>query len=73
MKYYNCQQELILVKNIYLGRSTDFDEVVQLRLEGEVIYFKEYSPNYNPDKNAICLTYISQSDGKEKYIEIPIK
>lgn len=57
---------------IYLGSSIDFDEAVQMRLEGEAKYFKTYSPNYNADKNAICLIYTSQTDNKQKYIEIQL-
>ena len=59
-------------ENIYLGRFIDFDKAVLARLKGEVEYFKEYSPNYNKDKNAICLEYISQMDNNSKYIEMPL-
>lgn len=56
-------------KNIFLGRFISFDEAVHCRLKGEIEYFKEYSPNYNKDTNTIQITYISQDDNKEKYIE----
>ena len=48
----------------------DFDKVVLYRLLGEVKYFKEYSQNYNVERNAVCLKYRSQSDNMLHYIEI---
>lgn len=55
---------------IWLGVDEDFDVAVLYRLLGEVKYFKEYSPNYNLERNAVCLKYKSKSDDKFHYIEI---
>lgn len=57
-------------KPIWLGLDKNFDKVVLYRLLGEVKYFKEYSPNYNVERNAVCLKYRSQSDNMLHYIEV---
>lgn len=57
---------------IWLGVDINFDEVVLKRLKGEAKYFKQYSPNYNVDKDLICLEYTSQTDGLTHYIEVDL-
>lgn len=60
-------------ERIKLDCCDNFDNCVEARIQAEVEYFKNHSLNYNPDKNAICLAYISQKNNQEKYIELPIK
>ena len=57
-------------KPIWLGVDEDFDNVVLYRLQGEAKYFKEYSPNYNIERNTICLKYLSKQDDMCHFIEI---
>ena len=42
------------------------------RLKAEARYFKEFSPNYNKEKNLICLLYWSKTDNKQHYIEVDL-
>lgn len=51
-------------------KQSTFDNAVQIRLQGEAKYFKEYSPNYNHDTKTIQLTYLSHDDNKQTYIEV---
>lgn len=59
-------------ERIKLDYYNNFDDCVEARIQAEAEYFKEYSLNYNQNKNAICLNYISQNNNQEKYIEIPL-
>lgn len=40
---------------------------------GELEYFKEFSPNYNPHTNTLQITYLSHDDNKQTYIEMNMK
>ncbi len=57
----------------YNKRFKEFDNSVKARLVSESIYFKEYSPNYNPSTNTIQLTYLSHDDNKETFIEVDME
>ena len=59
-------------QSIWLGADIDFDKMVVERLKAEARYFKEYSPNYNNEKNLICLAYTSQTDNKQHYVEVDL-
>jgi len=71
-KGYGCwlAQITYKYKNIALKYTNDFDEAVIVRLKAEVQYFKEHSSNYNKEKGIIELTYTSQTNNKEKHIEM---
>lgn len=56
-------------KNNWLGSYNTFDEAVQARLEGEIKFFGEYSPNYNPETKTIQLDYKSLTDNQNHFIE----
>lgn len=56
-------------EGIWLGSYDTFDEAVNARLKGEIKYFGEYSPNYNPETKTICLKYYSLTDDKDHFIE----
>lgn len=60
-------------QSIWLGSHDTFDEAVHARLKGEIKYFGEYSPNYNPDSKTIQLEYFSQSDNEYHFIEYSIE
>lgn len=60
-------------KDKWLGSYDTFDEAVKARLKGEVKYFKEYSPNYNPETKTIQLNYYSQTDKQNHFIEYSLK
>lgn len=62
-----------MYKPIYLGTYDLFDEAVKARLKGELEYFKEFSPNYNPHTNTLQITYLSHDDNKQTYIEMNMK
>lgn len=58
---------------IWLGSHDTFDEAVHARLKGEIEYFGEYSPNYNPDSKTIQLDYYSWSDDKFHFVEYSLE
>ena len=60
-------------KPIWLGSYFTFDEAVGARLKGEIEYFGEYSPNYDPETKTIKLHYVSQDDGVEHDIEYSLE
>jgi hypothetical protein len=60
-------------ESIWLGVYESFDDAVLARLKGEAHYFKEYSNNYNPNKNNITLEYISKNDNLLHHIEISLE
>lgn len=45
-------------KTKWLGSYENFNDAVKARLQGEIKYFGEYSPNYDPETKTIRLTYI---------------
>lgn len=53
----------------WLGSYDSFDDAVKARLKGEIKYFKEYSPNYNPETKTIQLDYVSKTDNQNHFIE----
>ena len=57
----------------WLGSYDSFDDAVKARLKGEIEYFKEYAPNYNPDTRTIQLNYFSPTDNKNHFIEYSLK
>lgn len=59
-------------QSIWLGVDISFDKMVIERLKAEARYFKEFSPNYNQEKNLICLLYLSQTDNKQHYVEVDL-
>ena len=56
-------------KTNWLGSYSTFDDAVKARLEGEIKFFGEYSPNYNPETKTIQLDYRSLTDGQNHFIE----
>lgn len=60
---------VINYKEKHLPTSSSFDEAVKARLKGEALYFKTYSPNYNPKTNTIQLDYFSHDIGEHMFIE----
>lgn len=60
-------------KNKWLGSYDTFDEAVKARLKGEIEYFKEYSPNYNPETKTIQLNYNSLTDNQQHFIEYSLE
>lgn len=56
-------------KPIWLGCYESFDDAVKARIKGEIQYFKEYSPHYNPETKTVQLNYISQEDNINHYLE----
>lgn len=57
----------------WLGSYNSFDDAVKARLKGEIEYFKEYAPNYNPETKTIQLNYHSPTDDKDHYIEYSLE
>lgn len=45
-------------KTKWLGSYENFNDAVKARLQGEIKYFGEHSPNYDPETKTIRLTYI---------------
>lgn len=60
-------------KYYWLGSYHSFDEAVKARLLGEIEYFGEYSPHYNPETKTIQLNYHSRTDNKEHFLEYSLK
>lgn len=60
-------------KDKWLGSYNTFDEAVKARLKAEIKYFKEYSPNYDPDSKTIQLSYYSPSDKQNHFIEYSLE
>ena len=60
-------------QSIWLGSHNTFDEAVHARLKGEIKYFGEYSPNYDPDSKTIQLNYYSWSDDKFHFVEYSLE
>lgn len=58
---------------IWLGSHDTFDQAVNARLQGEIKYFGEYSPNYNPDSKTVQLNYYSPSDNKYHFVEYSLR
>lgn len=56
-------------KRIVSGRVDSFDLAVKERIKNEAIYYKEFSPNYNPQTQTIQLTYKSHDDNLDTFIE----
>lgn len=56
-------------KSIWLGSYFSFDDAVHARLKGEIEYFGEYSPNYNPETKTIQLEYINPDTNIKHYVE----
>lgn len=60
-------------ESIWLGIYDTFDEAVHARLKGEIKYFGEYSPNYDPETKTIRLNYHSSSDNQEHFVEYSLE
>lgn len=60
-------------KSRWLGSYDTFDDAVKARLQAEIKFFKEYSPNYNPDTKTIRLNYYSPTDNKNHFIEYSLE
>ena len=60
-------------KSRWLGSYKTFDDAVNARLKGEIEFFGEYSPNYNPDTKTIQLSYFSKTDNKNHFIEYSLE
>ena len=60
-------------ENKWLGSYDTFDKAVGARLEAEIKYFGEYSPNYNPESKTIQLDYYSQTDNKNHFVEYSLQ
>ena len=56
-------------ESIWLGSHATFDKAVDARIRGEIKYFGEYSPNYDPDTKTIQLNYHSPTDNKDHFVE----
>lgn len=60
-------------KTKWLGSYESFDDAVKARLQGEIKFFKEYSPNYNPDTKTVQLNYYSHTDSTDHFIEYSLE
>lgn len=60
-------------KSNWLGSYDTFDDAVKARLKGEIKFFKEYSPNYNPETKTVQLDYRSLTDEQEHFIEYSLE
>jgi len=56
-------------KQIWLGIYQNFNDAVVARLQGEIKYFGEYSPHYNPETKTIQLEYINPDSNIKHYLE----
>lgn len=50
-------------------RFDSFDDAVKERIKNESIYYKEFSPNYNPLTQTIQLTYLNPDTKQTMFIE----
>lgn len=60
-------------KSKWLGSYESFDDAVKARLKGEIKFFKEYSPNYDPDSKTVRLNYFSPTDEQNHFIEYSLE
>lgn len=60
-------------KTKWLGSYDTFDDAVKARLKGEIKFFGEYSPNYDPDSKTVQLDYFSPTDNQNHSVEYSLK
>ena len=60
-------------KSYWLGSYETFDDAVKARLQGEIKYFGEYSPNYNPRTKTLQIVYTSPSDNLRHFMEYSLE
>jgi len=60
-------------KTKWLGSYDTFEEAVHARLKGEIKYYGEYSPNYNPETKTVQLNYHSPTDNKNHFVEYSLE
>ena len=60
-------------KSRWLGSYESFDDAVKARLKGEIKFFGEYSPNYDPDSGTVQLNYFSPTDNQNHFVEYSLE